>query len=53
MVPKRAQFMGSALRSFLRFLFQRGETATDRSLAVPMVRQWRLSSVPRHLPRRM
>lgn len=50
MVPKRAQFMGSALRSFLRFLFQRGETATDLSLAVPTVRQWQLSSVPRHLP---
>ena len=52
MVPKRAQFMGSAVRSFLRFLFLRGETGTDLSLAVPMVRQWRLSSVPRHLPAR-
>lgn len=50
MVPKRAQFMGSALRSFLRFLFVRGETGTDLSLTVPTVRQWRLSSVPRHLP---
>jgi site-specific recombinase XerD len=50
MVPRRAQFMGTALRSFLRFLFLRGETETDLSLAVPTVRQWRLSSVPRHLP---
>lgn len=50
LVPKCAQFMATALRSFLRFLFVRGETGTDLSLAVPTVRQWRLSSVPRHLP---
>jgi len=48
--PKRAQYVGTALRSFLRFLFVRGETETDLSLAVPTVRQWRLASVPRHLP---
>ncbi len=52
MAPKRAQYMGTALRSFLRFLFLRGETGTDLALAVPTVRQWRLSSVPRHLPTR-
>lgn len=52
MVPKRAQFMGTALRSLLRYLFLRGETGTDLSLAVPTVRQWRLSSVPRHLSAR-
>ncbi len=52
MVPKRAQFMGSALRSFLRFLFLRGEIGTDLSLAVPTVRQWRLASVPGHLSAR-
>lgn len=50
MIPKRAQFMGSALRSFLRFLFLCGETDSDLALAVPTVRRWRLSSVPRHLP---
>jgi len=44
--------MGTALRSFLRFLFLLGETGTDLALAIPMVRQWRLSSVPRHLPAR-
>lgn len=48
--PKRAQYVGTALRSFLRFLFVRGETETDLSRAVPTVRQWRLASVPRHLP---
>jgi site-specific recombinase XerD len=50
MAPKRAQYMGTALRSFLRFLFLRGETGSDLALAIPTVRQWRLSSVPRHLP---
>ncbi len=50
MAPKRAQYMGTALRSFLRFLFLRGETGSDLSLAVPTVRQWRLTTVPRHLP---
>jgi site-specific recombinase XerD len=52
LAPRRAQFMGTALRSFLRFLFLHGETGTDLALAVPTVRQWRLSSVPRHLPAR-
>jgi site-specific recombinase XerC len=52
MAPKRAQLMGSALRSFMRFLFLRGETRTDLSLAVPTVRRWQLASVPRHLPAR-
>jgi site-specific recombinase XerD len=52
MAPKRAQYMGTALRSFLRFLFLRGETGADLALAVPTVRQWRQSNVPRHLPAR-
>lgn len=52
MAPKRAQYMGTVLRSFLRSLFQLGETDTDLALAVPTVRRWRLSSVPRHLPAR-
>jgi site-specific recombinase XerD len=49
MAPKRVQFMGTALRSFLRYLFLRGEIRSDLALAVPTVRQWRLSSVPRHI----
>jgi site-specific recombinase XerD len=52
LAPKRVQCLGTALRSFLRFLFLRGEIATDLTHAVPTVRQWRLSSVPRHLPAR-
>jgi site-specific recombinase XerD len=50
--PKRAQYLGSALRSFLRFLFARGETPTDLALAVLTVRQRRGSGVPRHMPPR-
>jgi site-specific recombinase XerD len=50
MAPRHAQFMGTALRSFLRFLFLCGETGLDLALAVPTVRRWQLSSVPRHLP---
>ena len=49
LIHKRAQYVSTALRSFLRFLFVRGETATDLSLAVATVRQWRLASVPRHI----
>lgn len=52
MAPSRAQFMATALRSFLRFLFLRGETTTDLSHAIPTVRRWRLSGVPQHLPAR-
>lgn len=52
MSPIRAQSMGIALRSFLRFLFLRGETGTDLSLTVPTVHRRRLSSVPRHIPAR-
>lgn len=47
---KSAQLMAGALRSFLRFLFVHGETLVDLALAVPMVRQERLVSVPRYLP---
>lgn len=36
----------AALRSFLRFLFLDGGTATDLSTAVPPVRRWQLAAVP-------
>lgn len=49
MAPKRAQLMVSALRSFLRFLLQQGEIATDLAACVPAVADWRLSTVPRYL----
>jgi len=50
MPPKCAQLMAGALRSFLRFLFVRGETRGDLALAIPMVRQERFVNMPRHLP---
>ena len=49
MAPRYAQQMAIALRSLLRFLFVSGETDTDLAPAIPTVRQWRLSSVPRGL----
>jgi len=49
MSPKRAQLMGTALRSFLRFSFLKAETTVDLSLAVPTVRQYRKAAVPRYL----
>lgn len=39
----------AALRSFLRFLFLGGGTATDLSTAVPPVRRWRFAAVPSYL----
>lgn len=49
MSPKRAQLMVSALRSFLRFLLQQGEIASDLAACVPAVADWRLSTVPKYL----
>jgi site-specific recombinase XerD len=48
--PNRsAKLLSTALRSFLRFLFQSGETTVDLSLAVPTVRQWRQAPVHSYL----
>lgn len=47
--PRSAQGVASALRSFLRFLFLRGETAGDLASSIPTVRQWRQAQVPRAL----
>jgi integrase/recombinase XerD len=41
-----ARLFTIALRSLLRFLFLRGETLRDLSPAVPLVRTYRLSTVP-------
>jgi integrase/recombinase XerD len=41
--------LGSALRSFLRFLYARERTPTDLSFAVPTVRRWRQATVPAFL----
>ena len=46
---KTAQLMTSALRSFFRFLFQKGELQADLAASVPTVADWRLSTVPKFL----
>jgi site-specific recombinase XerD len=40
------RLLAAALRSFLRFCFSDGMTATDLSTAVPPVRRWYLAPVP-------
>jgi site-specific recombinase XerD len=47
--PRVASLMVTALRSFFRFLFLRGETESDLAGAVPAVPQWRLAELPKHL----
>lgn len=44
-----AQCVVTALRSFLRYLQQRGEIASDLAGAVPAVANWSLSGVPKFL----
>jgi site-specific recombinase XerD len=48
--PGRAKLMTTALRSFLRYLQQRGEIETDLASCVPCVPRWSLSGVPKFLP---
>jgi len=45
----RAKLMVTALRSFLRFLLQRGEVDIDLAASVPAVSGWRQASVPKYL----
>lgn len=47
--PRRAQLMVTALRSFLRFIYQQGQTATNLSMCVPTVANWDLSELPKFL----
>ena len=46
---KASQLATTALRSLLRFLFQRGQIAKDLAMSVPTVAGWRLSELPRYL----
>lgn len=48
--PKPAQLVVTALRGFLRFLYQRGQIAVDLAAGVPTVADWRLARVPKYLP---
>jgi len=49
MTPKHVQLMGSALRSFFRFLLQRGDISSDLAACVPTVANWRLATLPKYL----
>jgi site-specific recombinase XerD len=44
-----AKLMITALRSFFRFLHQRGELDMDLANAMPTVAHWRLSTLPKYL----
>jgi site-specific recombinase XerD len=46
---KRAKLTATALRSFLRFLYQRGDIGIDFATAVLPVMDWRLSGLPKSL----
>ena len=50
MSPGRAKLLVTALRSFLRFLHLRGETATNLAPSVPTVADWRLAQLPKFIP---
>ena len=47
--PKRVQLTASALRSFLGFLYLRGQLAIPLAASVPSVATWRLSDLPQFL----
>ena len=47
---RHTQLTVTALRSFLRFLHQRGKTKTDLAGALLGVADWRLSDIPKFLP---
>lgn len=47
--PRTAQLLATVLRSFLRFLFLRGETTVDLVPAIPTVRRWRQRTVHPYL----
>lgn len=47
--PRRAQLVTSALRSFFRFLYERGKITTDLAASVPKVANWQQSTLPKFL----
>jgi site-specific recombinase XerD len=47
--PSAAHSMCSALRSFLRYIRYRGEIKQDLASAVPSIKKWKLSELPRFL----
>jgi integrase/recombinase XerD len=47
---RRTQLTITALRSFLRFLLQRGAIKTDLAASLPAVANWRLWHLPKSIP---
>lgn len=47
--PARAKLTMTALRSFLRWLHQRGDTPTNLGGVVPRVADWRLATLPKSI----
>jgi site-specific recombinase XerD len=47
----QAQITAGRLRSFVRFLRQRGIVKTDLAVSIPRVRRYKLSQLPKFLPR--
>ena len=47
--PRRAQLITTILRSFFRFLYERGEIATNLAASVPTVANWQQSTLPKFL----
>ena len=45
----RVKLIATALRSFFRHLYQRGDIAVDLAAAIPSVMNWRLSGLPKSL----
>jgi len=48
--PRRMKVIVSALRVFLRWLHERGDTSTNLAGCVPSMPDWRLAIVPKALP---
>lgn len=47
--PRRAQLLTTGLRSFFRFLYERGTISMDLAPSVPSVANWRLADLPKFL----
>lgn len=47
--PRRTQLVTTALRGFLRFLYEASEIATNLAASVPPTASWRLSDLPKFL----
>jgi site-specific recombinase XerD len=47
--PGLMKMLPTSLRSFFRFLFQKGETGIDLAVVVPTIKHWRQTELPKFL----